>query len=1220
MSLYSRGVYVCALAIAMIAGQAMPAAAAMATVKVAFWNVMSGKGVDALAGHPTPFSNTPNCTDPTQPMNAWGVGAMQAVLTQTLSDPSVVALGVAEAWNCATPEKIRKELGWKEQTGEQNGLAIVARYGFAAPAQWQQLDTTLNTNPLDTMWVVRALVCLDAACTQSMPVYAAHWYATSANSAKEFPIQAQQTLGFLNATSGGVPHILVGDLNVFEGTSPACNQLPNNNSLPILRDGGYRDAWVTIHGGAEGYTGMANRTGCGVPEGYTWKRIDYAWTPAAFQPLDIQRFGMMVPGDASPSDHYGIIATLPYPGTASSQPQDPSTIIQPPSGSPTTTPAPDDIVLYAKNATAVTGAWSRVDDATAAGGVRLANPDAGAAKLAAAAAAPASYFELPFTAEAGRAYRLWIRGKAENDSWQNDSAFAQFSGSVDATGAPAFRIGTTAATVVSIEEASGAGLSGWGWQDNGYGMPGPLLYFDGTPQTLRVQLREDGLSIDQIVLSPVTYATTAPGAAKNDTTILALPAPPVSANGDVILYAKNATAMSGAWSRVTDTTAAGGVRVANPDAGAAKLTAAAASPASYFELPFVAEKGRAYRLWIRGKAENDSWQNDSTFVQFSGSLDASGAPAFRIGTTTATVVSIEEASGAGLSGWGWQDNGYGMLGPLLYFDGTPQTLRVQVREDGLSIDQIVLSPVTYATTAPGAGKNDTTILPLPTATTTVTTTTTTTPTTVAPAPVTDPAAAPPTTTDTVTSPATTTTTATTGDIVLYAKNAAITGAWTRVNDATAAGGVRLANPDAGVAKLAAAAVSPASYFELPFTAEAGRAYRLWIRGKAQNDSWQNDSTFVQFSGSLDATGAPAFRIGTTAATVVSIEDASGAGVSGWGWQDNGYGTAVLGPAIYFDGTPQMLRVQVREDGLSIDQIVLSPVTYATVAPGAGKNDTTVLAETAAAAQPAPTPAPAPVPAPTPAPVTSSTLRLLQWNTHHGGYGTDNVYSPDRVATWVAAMNPDVVMFNEIERFTSWGNQNQPEVYKNLLQQKTGKTWYYVFAQEYGQWTANGKGNMILSTVPFESTNLYELVNNGDRSIGSAVITWNGRHITLMSTHLDPYSATLRLTQAQEVTTWAAPQPENRILTGDMNAWPDQTSIAHLDTLYNDSWSVAYGQGTAMAFAGNDGQTKNGRIDYIFYSKASTDLSVVSSQVYDTRDANGVMPSDHRPVLTTFSIR
>jgi hypothetical protein len=39
------------------------------------------------------------------------------------------------------------------------------------------------------------------------------------------------------------------------------------------------------------------------------------------------------------------------------------------------------------------------------------------------------------------------------------------------------------------------------------------------------------------------------------------------------------------------------------------------------------------------------------------------------------------------------------------------TIRVQVREDGIGIDQIVLSPDTYFSAAPGALKNDTTILP-----------------------------------------------------------------------------------------------------------------------------------------------------------------------------------------------------------------------------------------------------------------------------------------------------------------------------------------------------------------------------------------------------------------------------------------------------------------------------------------------------------------------------
>ncbi len=121
------------------------------------------------------------------------------------------------------------------------------------------------------------------------------------------------------------------------------------------------------------------------------------------------------------------------------------------------------------------------------------------------------------------------------------------------------------------------------------------------------------------------------------------------------------------------------------------------------------------------------------------------------------------------------------------------------------------------------------------------------------------------------------------------------------------------------------------------------------------------------------------------------------------------------------------------------------------------------------------------------------------------------------------------------------------------------------------------------------------------------------------THLDPDSRSLRLTQATEVTSWAASEPENRILTGDMNAWPDQTSIAQFNKYYKDSWAVAASKGTATAFSGNSGETKNGRIDYIFYSRNAPNLSVKSSRVYDTRDSNGVMPSDHRPVLTVFGV-
>jgi hypothetical protein len=181
---------------------------------------------------------------------------------------------------------------------------------------------------------------------------------------------------------------------------------------------------------------------------------------------------------------------------------------------------------------------------------------------------------------------------------------------------------------------------------------------------------------------------------------------------EVVLYAADAGTVSGAWSRVSDATAAGSARLWNADRGAAKLTTALAAPVNYFELTFNAQAGVAYHLWMRGKADKNNWANDSVYVQFSGAVDAHGKALYRIGTTGATSVSIEDGLNAGLSGWGWGDNSYdGFADPLFFSTTGPQTIRVQVREDGLSLDQIVLSSAAYRTTAPGATKNDSTILP-----------------------------------------------------------------------------------------------------------------------------------------------------------------------------------------------------------------------------------------------------------------------------------------------------------------------------------------------------------------------------------------------------------------------------------------------------------------------------------------------------------------------------
>src|SRR5215204_3070087 len=269
-----------------------------------------------------------------------------------------------------------------------------------------------------------------------------------------------------------------------------------------------------------------------------------------------------------------------------------------------------EVVLYASEGTRV-GNYQVLNDATAAGGARLHNPDAGAAKLSNALANPGTYVEMQFSAQAGVAYRLWIRGRAQNNDPFNDSVFMQFSDSVDEQGTAKSRIGTTNSETINLEDCFGCGLSGWGWQDNGWGVGvfGPVIYFStsGT-HTVRIQPREDGLSLDQVVLSPEAYVSTSPGALVNDNAIL----PKSSGDGggggppaepsDVLLYASEATRV-GSYQVLSDATAAGGARLHNPDSGAAKLSNALANPGTFVELQFSAQAGVGYRLWIRGRAQ-----------------------------------------------------------------------------------------------------------------------------------------------------------------------------------------------------------------------------------------------------------------------------------------------------------------------------------------------------------------------------------------------------------------------------------------------------------------------------------------------------------------------------------------------------------------------------------------------------------------------------------------
>jgi hypothetical protein len=103
------------------------------------------------------------------------------------------------------------------------------------------------------------------------------------------------------------------------------------------------------------------------------------------------------------------------------------------------------------------------------------------------------------------------------------------------------------------------------------------------------------------------------------------------------------------------------------------------------------------------------------WVQFS-DAQSSGSAIYPLNTTGGLGVNLATDAGASsINGWGWQNTSYWLSQPTIVTFPTTgtHTMRIQTREDGLWIDQIVLSSATYLNAPPGSVTADNTIVPKP---------------------------------------------------------------------------------------------------------------------------------------------------------------------------------------------------------------------------------------------------------------------------------------------------------------------------------------------------------------------------------------------------------------------------------------------------------------------------------------------------------------------------
>ena len=232
-------------------------------------------------------------------------------------------------------------------------------------------------------------------------------------------------------------------------------------------------------------------------------------------------------------------------------------------------------------------------------------------------------------------------------------------------------------------------------------------------QKFVLPLLQHGTTYYWRIVSKTMAGMTAKGPIASFTTSGSAPPPPAAPGATtIVMWTATDVAASdiiGNWQFLSDSTAAGGQALWNPDRGQSKVSPPLASPANYFETTFTAVGGVPYHLWLRLKAQGNSMLNNSVSVQFEDAVDQYGSPLYPIGSTQGAEIVLQDPSGT-LNGWGWEDNGFGAPATLIYFTSTgPHRLRVQQRADGAMVDQIILSPDAFLSAVPGGTLNDATI-------------------------------------------------------------------------------------------------------------------------------------------------------------------------------------------------------------------------------------------------------------------------------------------------------------------------------------------------------------------------------------------------------------------------------------------------------------------------------------------------------------------------------
>ena len=318
---------------------------AAADVTLAYWNVSGGNGLPRLAamnlaspGEPFACTSTSGAkVDDSAYGNGTGAaltqpnGALREALVRHITaDPSVVALGTAEAWGAAEPADLKSVLGWPEgrATNEHNGVAILTRYGFTE----QGLGPQIGNTGTEIHKPIYAKVCLNRECTRTMRFFAVHTQAPQGT----YDTGIAALLSYIDSVApAGQPRIVMGDFNAWDTvTDPqiclgaAEPGASHQAGIRRIRDAGYASMLRLRNPSGNLYTATLNvraysqnATSCvvraGFPQGHPFKSADHAFSKhiADADVKSATTFGVPIGryGNCAASDHLGLKVTVRAP-------------------------------------------------------------------------------------------------------------------------------------------------------------------------------------------------------------------------------------------------------------------------------------------------------------------------------------------------------------------------------------------------------------------------------------------------------------------------------------------------------------------------------------------------------------------------------------------------------------------------------------------------------------------------------------------------------------------------------------------------------------------------------------------------------------------------------------------------------------------------------------------------------------------------------------------